>query len=273
MEKNVEILINNYQNNAEILKTDIMHFKKGFGLAPHYHAFFHINFVVSGQVEIDTDGKVYTIDKGKLFVLPPNKIHSTYTDIGYTQVGMDLQYIEGGTIFPMLLNVVSSGIKIYDLSYMLEDYLAYFSNIQPSKIQRMMLNNFSERLLITALSLEQSSTVNTEFCNKLTAVLQDAKYNISVQELCKKLFISKTSLERYMHSNFSMSAKGYLNFWRLSKIYYYLLETELKIDQIAREMDFYDTAHFITFFKRHTGKTPTEFRKKEKNNASSNMLP
>lgn len=267
------ILLSNYQNGEENFKTEIMEFLEGFLLDDHSHSFFHVNFVVSGQVEVRTQSSTKILEKGTLFIIPPNVTHSIYSSCGYTQVGMDLQSIAGKNAYPILLDMVNSDIKVYDLSYMLKDYFALFGNIRQTPVQRMMLNNFSERLMLTALSLSEDKSGNNEFRQKLLSALQGAKYSVTVNELGKLLFLSKTSLERYMRKCFSMSAKEYLNYWRLSKIYYYLLETELKIEEIAREMDFYDTAHFTTFFKHQTGKTPSAFRKKEKENASSNMLP
>lgn len=273
MKKSVNILLSNYQSNAENLKTEVMEFGEGFSLPAHNHTFFHVNFVVSGQVEVETEKGVLSLDKGKLFIIPPKLNHSIYTVDGYTQVGMDLQNVPNGNTYSVLSEFVNSDIRVYDLGFMLKDYYALFGNIRQTPVQRMTLNNFIERLMLTALSFSEDKDRYRDFRSKVLNVLQNAKYSISVSELGNILFLSKTSLERYMHKSFSMSAKEYLNYWRLSKIYYYLLETELKIEEIASEMDFYDTAHFITFFKNQTGKTPSAFRKKERNNASSNMLP
>ena len=273
MKNKVNVLLSNYQNDSENLKTEVMEFGEKFSLPSHNHSFFHINFVVSGQVEVETESGTLTLDKGKLFIVPPKLTHAIHTSPGYTQVGMDLQNVPGGKAYPILLDIVNSDIKVYDLGYMLKDYYELFGNIKQTHVQRMCLNNFSERLMLTALSFSEDRGSNNEFRQKFLTALQDAKYSISVKELGQLLFLSNTSLERYMRKSFSMSAKEYLNYWRLSKIYYYLLETELKIEEIAREMDFYDTAHFITFFKNQTGKTPSAFRKKERDNASGNMLP
>lgn len=41
-----------------------------------------------------------------------------------------------------------------------------------------------------------------------------------------------------------------------------LAENTSTIKRIAIDLNFSDTAHFVTFFKKHTGLTPTEFKKK-----------
>ena len=273
MNKSVNILLSNYQNDAENLKTEIMEFGKGFSLSSHSHSFFHINFVVSGQVKVQTQKGALSFDKGKLFIIPPMLNHAIYTESGYAQVGMDLQKVPNGNAYQILSDSVNNYINVYDFGFMLKDYYSLFGNIKQTPVQRMLLNNFSERLMLTAISFSEDKDHYRDFRAKVLNALQNAKYSITVGELGSMLFLSKTSLERYMHKSFSMSPKEYLNYWRLSKIYYFLLETELKIEVIAREMDFYDTAHFITFFKNQTGKTPSAFRKKERYNASSNMLP
>ena len=250
-----------YDQNSEFLQTSIMTAEPNFNLESHYHNFYHINFVLSGQVDVITETTRFTASKGTLFILPPLKPHSIISRNGYMQVGMDLQQLECGQFYPLLSRAVGDTVHYYNLSYMLNDYNSLFNRIEETTLQHLQLKNFCEKLLLTAISLEIGEQ-NSEFRKKLYAVLEQSEdFGMSVEELAKKLYISKSSLERYMHKDFAMSAKEYLNSRRISHIYYLLLYSDLKIEQIAKESGFYDTAHLITFFKKRTGLTPTTFRK------------
>lgn len=249
-----------FESSSEYLITKVMKAEAGFNLPMHTHEFYHVNFVISGQVEVGCEGEVIFAKSGTLFILPPNVPHSIKSEGGYLQVGMDLQKTENGSVYPLLEAVAKSRALHYNLSYMVKEFEQLFKNFQETPLKRLQLRNFGERLLLTALGAETASK-NADFLEKLNSVLENADYGITVQELAMRMFISKASLERYMRSSFSMSAKEYLNSRRLSQIYYYLLETDLKIERIAELLCFYDTAHLITFFKRQTGLTPKTFRK------------
>ena len=48
---------------------------------------------------------------------------------------------------------------------------------------------------------------------------------------------------------------------------------EKTIDEIAELVGFCSASYLCKIFKNQTGKTPSAFRKKERDNASGNMLP
>ncbi len=60
-----------------------------------------------------------------------------------------------------------------------------------------------------------------------------------------------------------MSPTAYIVQLKLAHIKNLLLTTDLAISEIARQMGFNDQMYLSRFFKKHTGMTPTEFRKSD----------
>ena len=74
-----------YQENAvvssEIIKKDagtvtVFAFDKGQGLSEHTAPFDALVNIIDGQAEFTISGKLFTVKKGEMIVMPANKPHS-----------------------------------------------------------------------------------------------------------------------------------------------------------------------------------------------------
>ena len=97
-------------------------------------------------------------------------------------------------------------------------------------------------------------------------VVQEIETNyasdLTAQALSEKVFVSPQYLSRLFRSFFSCSVYEYLTMHRINKAKELLLvNTYLKVQDIASMTGFSDTSHFISMFKKVTGMTPLEFRR------------
>ncbi len=82
--KNLSDLVK-YQENAvvssEIIKKDtgiitVFAFDKGQGLSEHTAPFDALVNIIDGQAEVTVSGKLFTVKKGEMIIMPANKPHS-----------------------------------------------------------------------------------------------------------------------------------------------------------------------------------------------------
>lgn len=82
--KNLSDLVK-YQENAvvssEIIKKDagtvtVFAFDKGQGLSEHTAPFDALVNIIDGRAEVSISGKLFTVKKGEMIVMPANKPHS-----------------------------------------------------------------------------------------------------------------------------------------------------------------------------------------------------
>jgi len=82
--KNLSDLVK-YQENAvvssEIIKKDtgiitVFAFDKGQGLSEHTAPFDALVNIIDGQAEVTISGKLFTVKKGEMIIMPANKPHS-----------------------------------------------------------------------------------------------------------------------------------------------------------------------------------------------------
>lgn len=103
-------------------------------------------------------------------------------------------------------------------------------------------------------------TVAAQINDYITAHIGE---NISVQELCTSLGISKNKLYGISHKWFGMSIGEYIAERRTEQAQLLLKTTDLSVAQIAAAVGIRDYNYFTKFFKAQTGMPPLKYRKSE----------
>ena len=83
---------------------------------------------------------------------------------------------------------------------------------------------------------------------------------ITVTELCDIIGVSQPYLYRIFADRFGMSPKKYIAMCKLSEAKRLLLETRLRISEVAMAVGFEDALAFSKFFSKNMGVSPTAFR-------------
>jgi AraC-like DNA-binding protein len=91
---------------------------------------------------------------------------------------------------------------------------------------------------------------------------------ISVNELCKKLFLTERQLERTFKFYIGLSPKFYSRVIRFHQIFKLMKEQDKSWISLALEAGYYDQSHFIRNFKSFTGDDPTQYPFHDQNMAN-----
>ena len=83
---------------------------------------------------------------------------------------------------------------------------------------------------------------------------------VSVSELARECFLSEGRFSHLFKEHVGMSPMRYITEQRIKKARELLLETELSILEIAREVGIADQNYFSRMFKKYTKVSPTEYR-------------
>jgi YesN/AraC family two-component response regulator len=86
---------------------------------------------------------------------------------------------------------------------------------------------------------------------------------LSVEELCEKFHVSKNYLYRAFHHYYDQTVNDYITAKRIRKAEKLILATSAPIYKIAEDVGVKNYTYFCKLFKRMTGFTPTEFRKRK----------
>ena len=102
-----------------------------------------------------------------------------------------------------------------------------------------------------------------KFINELTALIEQNLNDpgFGVEKLSREMGLSRVQLYRKVQALLNTNVMDYLTEIRLKRAKYLLRETSKPMAEIALETGFNSAAYFTTFFKQHTRKTPSEYRK------------
>lgn len=105
--------------------------------------------------------------------------------------------------------------------------------------------------IITLPSLQSKAT---------QLILENLSKEILPSELAEHLNVSLRQLQRQFKEEIGMTPTDLIRKIKLEKAAQLLLTSSKNIAQIAYELGFSDPAYFSKTFKKHFGKTPSEFQ-------------
>ena len=151
-------------------------------------------------------------------------------------------YIEGAIIYAGLL-----GLTIYTAL----KHLDWFLPAPPLQKYRNAALNESEQIFYQQ-KLTQALEVEKVYLNP----------NLKLPELAAHIDVTPHRLSQFINQSFEQNFSDFINSYRLQEAQELLLKTDDKILAIALQSGFNSLSVFNTAFKRATGLTPSQFRKK-----------
>lgn len=142
--------------------------------------------------------------------------------------------------------------KPFNITHLLETLRTTLANRQ--KWQQRFASDFSP---------QSGNRQEKKFLNELTALIEQNLTDpaFGVEKLSREMGLSRVQLYRKVQALMDMNVMDYLTEIRLKRAKYFLRETNKPMAEIAIETGFNSAAYFTTFFKQHTKKTPSEYRK------------
>lgn len=110
------------------------------------------------------------------------------------------------------------------------------------------------------------SRADETFLFKLNKIIQENLDSecLDVAYLCKEMGMSRTSLYSKIKALTDMGVNDYVNKLRMEKAIELIVNSEMNFTEIAERVGFTTSRYFSTAFKQYTGKTPTQYREKRK---------
>ena len=125
-----------------------------------------------------------------------------------------------------------------------------------------LITNLLTELFIDGYDLKSDSEKCAPYLKELKHYLDHAfTHPLRLDDLEKRFHMSKYRICREYAAAFGLPPLRYLNRKRLETAENLLLSTEKKVHEIALEMGYENTNHFITLFKKEYGQTPQAYRK------------
>jgi len=89
---------------------------------------------------------------------------------------------------------------------------------------------------------------------------RDYSQNLSLEKYANEVYLSPAYLSSSFSEKFGITFKAYLTDVRMEAAKRLLLDSNMKVFQIAEQVGYTDTRYFSQVFRKHTGKTPLAYR-------------
>ncbi len=179
------------------------------------------------------------------------------TLLGFLMFGQAASTIPNQEIEQFLKNV-GKELKI-DSAKLFSAYKT-LDKYQPDRIQSAanILKMATRYLWLSDMIKIDNDDVIEKLNDYIGKHLQD---KLTVESICKKLYISKNKLYSLLEKRFHTTIAEYIQKIRIEKAKSLLTTTDMFVYQICESVGFAEYNYFIKIFKSETGKTPLQYRK------------
>lgn len=249
---------------------------------PHRHNFYEILFITQGTGTHTIDFNTYEIKPYSIFFLSSGQVHS-----------LDLSDDINGFVFLFtsefyLLNKQDQNKLLelpffYSLSketpplYLKENIdcelfrdlfaRAHMEYSEPKEDSEEIIRAFLDIILLLSKRLYPVQATETKkqtgklLVKKFKQLIEDKYHeNLSVKDYATILAVTPNHLNETVKNLTGLTATDLIRDKVIIEIKRMLQHTELTISEIAARLNFEDQSYFSKYFKKHTGKSPGEFR-------------
>ncbi len=258
-------MIQRFTKQQKIMKGDISASRKiiSCNYDTHWHEFYEIEIVISGEGTYTVDGVEYPIKKGMLFFMSPFNFHSVKTincDI-YNIMFMG-EMCDKNLLYKASLSKSGAGIMLdgKDLSviggFVDEMELAEKKGNLEYIIQ--LLNTILAK--ICTLSKADGVTELTKLQKGVLFIHKNFRTGITLGDVAKTLNVTPSYMSRIFTESLGITFKQYLNEIRYNYAMRLLMHSDMSATEICYESGFNDYSNFSRSFKKKFGISPGQFR-------------
>jgi len=260
-----------------------------YHVAPHWHNYIEILFVVLGELEILIKGEKYILEKGDLIWIHSQEVHSTSIAGGVHTCHINLQvmptvfYFANRTVFEAryILPLLMANKPEYNVFNHIEVENSCIPSLMNEILEEYNKKEYAfELAVLTGINrlflwvLRYWKQKNLHF-NQFT-ILSDAdlamlekliKYieqnyseDMNLKDIAKMCGMSYSYFSRYFKKIMGKTFSDYLNFIRITEAEKLLLATNMNVTETAMRVGFTNPSYFIKKFKSIKGISPKQYK-------------
>lgn len=146
-----------------------------------------------------------------------------------------------------------------DLTNIHDDFTLKIKNVHDKSSLKNIANQLIEAYSNSLLD-EMEFSRNEIIDNALKIINKEYATGLNLEDLAKKLHLSKNYLCSLFKEETGFTFCQYLNTLKTNKAKKLLLEDKKTLEYISYECGFSSQPHFTMTFKKYTGKTPREYK-------------
>ena len=275
--------MHSFCENPQLIRINKIHsffrtdFKADYDFVGERHDSWEMVFVISGKVGITADSNIYTLERGQAVIHRPNEFHQIRSESLAVPTVIVITFSAEkfpepqGRIFSLDLSQMEEIQNLYELSHKCFErsgiYVKKMSGASSFIMQQLWL-----RLELLVFSVVFGSAIMAPsprtkglksaelYSSAVKFMEQNLSTDCSTEDIASAISISSAYLKKIFLKYSGSGVMQYYNRLKARVACEYLAEGKT-VKETAELLGFNDQNYFSTFFKRTTGKSPTEFKK------------
>ncbi len=232
---------------------------ENFSFPAHLHQSFEFITLLSGEMDITVENKLYTIKQGEALLIFPHQLHALSSN-----ESEHMLCIFSPEIVKAYFSKTAKKLPIQSLfmpSKNLIDAINTLSETDSVIKKKGILYSLCAEFDETAAYTDKQTVDKNLLSLVFTFVENNFNKDCSLENLSKETGFSYAYLSRYFKNTVGISFNTYVNQYRINNACYLLNNTDYSILQCALDSGYTSLRSFNRNFKNITGMTPQEYRK------------
>lgn len=231
------------------------------------HPYYELTYIDHGALDTTVDGKSYPLSKYDLMIYTPGQKHSHWTNSdGHCSYLTVLFKMDDALPEELKNRRFHCRKDIYQVlcrfmkAIQNDGYLNQELAILYLKEVLILLHQFDFKEAADAAANPMQLHYESTLLNEILAYISSNMYaSFTVEELCAKFSISRSSLQNLFRANLHTSPKQYISNKKLEKAKQLIQQHKHTISEISDLLGFTSIHYFSRKFKTQFGISPTEY--------------
>lgn len=271
---------------TSIITIHYFEFGPTFRYEGEQHDFWELVYVDKGSVLIQRDGESLTLNQGEILFHAPKEFHSIRSldsSPNFFVISFDCrspamarfvlyQMALDKTLRAYLASIIKEAERTYTIPKndtnlkkltLKEDAMLGGEQLIKTYLEQFLIFLLRSMISNKAPSFPQKDAEADPLVDEMIQYLTThAEKNIRIEDLCKEFDYSRSYLSRRFQSKTGQTIAAYATRLKIKEAKRLMRETDLNLSQISARLSFESPQYFARVFKRVTGMTPTEFKKR-----------
>lgn len=233
------------------------------------HDYYELTYIDHGTLDMTLDGKPYRLNKYDLIIYYPGQFHQQSTDensnCSYLTIMFDMENKMDTSLKNRVFKTrkdIYSVLSAFMKAIQSKDYLSEELALVYLKEVLILLYQFDTKT-------DEESNVNpmqehyeNTLLNEILVFIHNNIFTaFTVEDLCQKFSISRSSLQSLFRTNINITPKHYISNLKLNQAKLLIQEHKYTISEISDMLGFTSIHYFSRKFKLQYGLSPTDYAK------------
>lgn len=233
------------------------------------HDYYELTYIDHGKLYTTIDGKEYTLNKYDLVIYYPGQFHTQSTDSESTCSYLTITFDMHNELESQLINRVFHTRK--DIYQVLSKFMKVMQSHEYLNPELAMLYLKEVLIFLYQFDLKKEEPVSNNpmqehyentLLNEILVYIHNNMYtSFTVENLCQKFSISRSSLQSLFRTNIHITPKQYISNVKLNQAKLLIQEHTKTISEISDILGFTSIHYFSRKFKMQYGLSPTDYAK------------